>query len=388
MADAMDQQLLPFVKYSDQDRKPDTPHLTVTVQGDPTVDVYDEPIYEVLFTITRAADDQQTRPCILHWNPIEDNFSPSGLMLLHRGPDGPSQKEVDPEKLPTRHLIPRKVTASDPDFKELVPGTSISWKARLPAVHLEYAGPGMPYLIFWPGSEIALWDWGKLAEYDGRTLKLKSPPSDPPPPSPRAISPCSRVSGAPIFSVSISGPATLSMKDQTPSNPRYPLTVTVSYEAEAGHPHSGRPITFRSFIFEQPDDHDEGFRIYRKGNDEWTPHEWRTHQWGFIIVENTPLNVGRNDENQFWTLKPGESWSFTREVSQFPKDAASGDTYRYLFKGATLDWWDFGTFEDHEDTVVWVPGWLVTKISDPKDNGGRPVVVVPASNAVEFTLVD
>lgn len=123
-------------------------------------------------------------------------------------------------------------------------------------------------------------------------------------------------------------------------------------------------------------------------NEGWTPYEWRTHQRGFIITEPQALNVGRNDENHFWTLKPGESWSFTRKVSEFPKDVAPGDTFRYLFKGATLDWWNWGNFETHKDTVVWVPGWLQAKIKDPKDNEGRPVVVVPASNAVEFTLVD
>lgn len=75
-------------------------------------------------------------------------------------------------------------------------------------------------------------------------------------------------------------------------------------------------------------------------------------------------------------------------MTEFPNDAAPGDRFRYLFKGATLDWWNWGNFEDHEDTVVWVPGWLRAKVQDPKYNEGRPTVVVPASNAVEFTLVD
>lgn len=87
-----------------------------------------------------------------------------------------------------------------------------------------------------------------------------------------------------------------------------------------------------------------------------------------------------------WTLDPGESWSFTREVREFPKDAAQGDRFRYLFKGATLDWWNWGNLEDHKDTVVWVPGRFVAKVRDPKDNDGRPTVVVPASNAEEFNI--
>ncbi|KAJ5518743.1 hypothetical protein N7453_001165 [Penicillium expansum] len=350
-------------------------------------------------------------PCIIHWNPVEDGFSQSGAMLLYHGHKGLEVEKADPEKLPTKLLIPRQVTASDSYFKELVPGSSVSWKALLPPVYLEDSGPEVTYSILWPGGQIPLWDWGTLAEHSEHTLVPKSTPvilpglsyhsfvtlnyesdpeyfEDPPPPSPRAISPSARVHGAPVLNVTISGPATLSMKDQTYSVPRYPLTVTVSYDAGAELSHSGRPITFRSFIFKQPDDHHQGYRLYREGDDGWTPYEWRTHQRGFIITEPTALNVGRNDENDFWTLKPGESWSFTREVSEFPKDAASGDKFRYLFKGATLDWWNWGSLEDHEDTVIWVPGWLLAKVQYPEDNDGRPTVVVPASNAVEFTLVD
>ncbi|CAG7938181.1 unnamed protein product [Penicillium salamii] len=408
----MDQQLLSFVKYFDQNREPDTPQLTLRIEGEPTVDVWvDEPSYSVLFTITRSAEDPQTKPCIIYWDPTEDGFSPSGSMLILHTLHGLRPVVTDPEKLPTRNLIPQKVTPSDPHFKELVPGSSVSWRSSLPAVYLEDCPPAASYSILWPGGKIHPWDWGTLAEHCGQTLALRSLPivvpgpsyhtyeilnyesdpeyfEDPPPPSPRAISPSSRVNGAPIFNVSISGPATLSMKDRTPSMSLYPLTVTVTYDAVAGLALCGRPLTFHSFVFKRPDNHHEGFRLYRRTNDAWTPYEWRTHQGGFIITEPYPLNVGRNDENHFWSLNPGESWSFTREVIAFPKDAAPGDQYRYLFKGATIDWWDWGSFKDHENTVVWVPGWLEAKVEDPKDNGGRPVIIVPASNAVEFTLTD
>ncbi|KAJ5382536.1 hypothetical protein N7517_000447 [Penicillium concentricum] len=106
----------------------------------------DEPIYSVPFTITRAADDPQTRPCIIHWNPIEDGFSQSCSMLLCHEPHVLRHNVADPEKLP-RHLTPRKVTASDPYFKELVPGSNISWSSSLPAVYLEDAGPAVSYSI-------------------------------------------------------------------------------------------------------------------------------------------------------------------------------------------------------------------------------------------------
>lgn len=81
---------------------------------------------------------------------------------------------------------------------------------------------------------------------------------------------------------------------------------------------------------------------------------------------------------------PGESWSFTREASDFPQNAAPGDKFRYGFKGASIDWWDWGHFRDHQDTRVWIDG----RVLNPQDNGGRPKLVVPASNWAEFTLVE
>ncbi|KAJ5800860.1 uncharacterized protein N7518_002928 [Penicillium psychrosexuale] len=88
MEELNDQQLLPFVKYSKKDRISDTPHLTLKIEGDSTADVgVDDPIYNILFTITRAADNPQTRPCIIHWNPLEDGCGPSGTILLYHQTD-------------------------------------------------------------------------------------------------------------------------------------------------------------------------------------------------------------------------------------------------------------------------------------------------------------
>ncbi|OQD97709.1 hypothetical protein PENSOL_c011G04272 [Penicillium solitum] len=290
---------------------------------DSSVDVLDdELIYDALFTITRAADDPHTRPCIIHWNPVEDGCGQSGMKLLFHGEEGLQLKELDPENC-------LRNSSSHENERTLVPKST-------PVVL-----PGPSYLTF----ETPDYKSDPEERDPQKSEPEESDPEyyeDPPPPSPRSISPSARVNGAPIFSVTITGPTTLSMKDQIHSRPQYPLTVTVSYHIEAGLPclpHSGM-LTFHSYIFKQPDNHHEGFRIYRRGNDGWTPYEWRTHQRGFIITEPQALRVGRNDENHFWTLKPGESWSFTHFASEFPKEAAPGDTFRYLFKGATLDWWN------------------------------------------------
>lgn len=82
---------------------------------------------------------------------------------------------------------------------------------------------------------------------------------------------------------------------------------------------------------------------------------------------------------------PGESWSFTRQVSDFPKTFAPGNQFQYGFKGITLDWWDWGDLHNHENTVVWIQE---DRLHAPKDNGGRPEIKVPASNWLEFKLVE
>jgi hypothetical protein len=100
-----------------------------------------------------------------------------------------------------------------------------------------------------------------------------------------------------------------------------------------------------------------------------------------------PIQVGRGDDH-FVSLDTSQPWMFLhrldRNVWSKPGVASAGDVFRCRFKGTTVDWWDWGTREDHVNTVVWVAG----AVTDPKDNNGRPKIVVPASNWVEFTLVN
>jgi hypothetical protein len=148
----------------------------------------------------------------------------------------------------------------------------------------------------------------------------------------------------------------------------------------------GEPITFHTFRFRELDRRVWGFRLYYRENDQWCSHEPEGpyRYAGFRYCDPVARNVGRNDQNEFAALRPGESWSFTREVTDFPEKAAPGDIFRYRFKGVRLDWWDWGHLRDHENTVVWID----ESVYAPKDNGGRPMLIVPASNWVEFTLVE
>ncbi|KAF7184721.1 hypothetical protein CNMCM7691_006144 [Aspergillus felis] len=400
-----------FIRYSGPDVPLGTPRLTLSLKAKEYLFLDLATSYPIIFTITRDAYDPQTQPCIIHWDPIEDGFGQLGIMLVHSNYDFTEDLEpvqVNSNQLRAKSLHPREVSTSDPCFKQLNPGSSVSWEVALPSVYFDSFLPGQFYKILWVGGQISLWDWGTLAEHSGRTLRpnssavvlpggprhlLSIPPEEsdiddvgPLPPSPRPILAPARMSGAPVFSLSIAGPATLSMRDRNPAGIlRYPVTMTLSYDA-APDGLDGKPVTFHTFIFKDIDRRQEGFRLYFKQKDDWSPHEiagsFTYHEYRFS--ERVPVNVGRDNQSKFGALVPGESWSFTREVTDFPKNAAPGDKFRYGFKGAQLDWWDWGHFRDHENTVVWING----KVRDPKDNGGRPGLVVPASNWVEFTVVE
>ncbi|KAF4253498.1 hypothetical protein CNMCM8812_001542 [Aspergillus fumigatus] len=404
-------QLSSFVRSSAADKPFETPRLTLTLEGESCIDLSSDTSYPLIIKIMRDEDDPQTQPCIIRWDPMTDAFGQPGIMLVRSNRDFTEDLQpvqVDSSHLRAKSVHPREVSRSDPCFKELYPGSSVSWELDLPSVYFNSLRPGERYRILWVGGQISLWNWGTLAQLSGCTLSPKSLPvilpggphqllrileveSDidevgPLPPSPAPILASGRVSGAPVFSLTIAGPATLSMRDRNSRGRlRYPVTMTLSYDA-APDGLDRKPVTFHTPIFKDIDSRQGGFRLYFREQDHWSPHElpgsFTYHRYRFS--KSVPVNVGRNEQDEFVALMPGESWSFTREVTDFPKHAAPGDEFRYRFKGAQLDWWDWGHLGDHENTIVWV-NYLVR---DPKDNGGRPGLVVPASNWVEFTMVE
>lgn len=332
--------------------------------------------------------------------------------MLHNETNSWQPMQVNNDQL--EPLCLKEVSTTDPCFKQLAPGDSVSWYANLPSVYFNNTRASEErYKIFWRGGQIHLWDWGTLTEHSALHHQLvpKSPavvlPSGPQccfgvvedetdleddvgvwSDSPAPMSPSTQMNDAPVFNVNIAGPATLSVKDRSHlARLHYPVRVTVSYDAVPELVNDRRPITFHTSLFEALDSHNDGFRLYIQDKDEWTGHEInglrQHHAYRFSTPE--PVKVGNNNLNQFQSLMPGESWSFTRQVSDFPKTFAPGNQFRYGFKGITLDWWDWGDLHDHGNTVVWI---REDRLHAPKDNGGRPEIKVPASNWLKFKLVE
>jgi hypothetical protein len=114
---------------------------------------------------------------------------------------------------------------------------------------------------------------------------------------------------------------------------------------------------------------------------------------GFRIYDDPDVAVGVTKHRDFTSLLPGESWTTTEYIhgptwSYLPINTVVGDVFLYGFCGAFIEWWDWGGAEEHADTAVMLPCWIAGRVVDPRDNGGRPKLIVPHAEPVEFRVVE
>lgn len=110
----------------------------------------------------------------------------------------------------------------------------------------------------------------------------------------------------------------------------------VTYEA----PSDARSIIFHAWPIQQ-----EGCRFYRWWHPRW--QEIYNGDMGCYMIVDEPdveIQVGRDDAH-FVSLRPGESWEDETHCD-VPKDVKPGDKFQIIFKGTTVDWWDWGTKND------------------------------------------
>jgi hypothetical protein len=190
--------------------------------------------------------------------------------------------------------------------------------------------------------------------------------------------------GAPKLRVTLEGPSSVS------KNQIYEVTVKVSFDsAPNNEEQSQRPILFHVHPF-----HDPSERLYRrrKGVGEWEECDsLDTDTTGFLIVDDPDIVVYPARDENFASLKPGESWTTKRRLqgeswTELPGDCVPGDTLRYRFDGTEVDWWNWGGPEEHAETTVKLPCFIAGRVVDPPDNGGRPKLVVPPSGPLEFVV--
>lgn len=142
-------------------------------------------------------------------------------------------------------------------------------------------------------------------------------------------------------------------------------------------------------------DPDWVYRRYRGGDPGARPWEQCEGYDGcsWDIYDGPDRDIRVAEDKAFRSLRPGESFTmqFSRvELSEIevPDDFAPGDKLLCGFDGAEVDWWDWGTAGDHAETVVKFPsfsnGWIV----EPKNNGGRPKLIIPAAKPLELRVVE
>jgi hypothetical protein len=206
--------------------------------------------------------------------------------------------------------------------------------------------------------------------------------------------------GAPILVVTLDCPPTLTLHKAYPGSTTFEVQVTVAYDA----PPSEKPVTFHTYDFQPwvlfPRTLREGYALYKYCNldedsdeQEWQICDTEADCGGFAIYDAPDIKLRIREDGDFASLRPGESWTTTYHLqtptdTKLPDDVKAGDVFRYQFRGTTdVDWWDWGHIEDeHAETMVTLPCWRGRAV-DPAGNGGRPELVVPASNPAEFCVV-
>ncbi|GKZ23082.1 hypothetical protein AbraCBS73388_009427 [Aspergillus brasiliensis] len=393
----MNDPLKPYLRFSDADRHPHTPALEVTLTAPRNFYTQNPNGNFVTVTVTRSKEQQESKPCYFYWSPSTD----SGFRVFRQV----SLDVLEEVQVQSSHSTPVTQRSDPPPLWYLgADDKSVSWEMPLGEglSRVIEKSEWITYELFWPGGEVYLWDWASKDMNEMQTeLKPRSTPmtlpggarcsfsvieGSLPPPRPRASSPPilemdpSDVSpGVPIFTLEIEAPPTWRVQHV------WPVTWKLTYHGVSGD-ETPRPITFSVSDMEA-----WGVPcIYRRSQDtgEWESwHSYCTAGYAVFEDENVPCAVGSSPG--FISLQPNETWCEVQELESMlslPEDARDGEVLRYRFKGCKLKWWDWGTKEDHMDTIISVIGFGV--ITDPPDNDGRPEVVIPASNTVEFTVID
>ncbi|KAK4100663.1 hypothetical protein N658DRAFT_507666 [Parathielavia hyrcaniae] len=385
--------------------------------------------YSFELTLRQAENDGSDRPCILRWSPTLDGFRLSGFLLLHHtaaSADGFEPLDIDHSGLmkPRGGFHHRDWTQPGPLGR-----------------HYRALRPRETYTLLYPGGEAAMWDWGTIRENTGKVMQarhLLSPSAkDGLPPAllipggacvsftakeeetpwpgraeaearngfgfanmdediwrreeafkaakrivrtieerPASLGPEDRVLETLVLTVSLECPPTMSRKGDIN------ISLNVTYTGQIWEPDgqassktTTRPITFRSWsvIADLGEDAREGFRLgRRRGGNAQLPWELCYMDdggcEGYIIYDDPDV--------------PGLSWSY------LPDDTAVADVFRYWFTGAFVEWWDWGGVEEHAETVVMLPCWIADRVVEPRENGGRPKLVVPGSEPVDFKIVE
>ncbi|KAK4038960.1 hypothetical protein C8A01DRAFT_47477 [Parachaetomium inaequale] len=379
-----DDLLAPYIRLTEADRSPNTPHIRLCMEASPRLSTTLP--YHISFTLQRDDDDGDPRCCIILWDPSLDVFIPSNLVLLRHVTDadgglaGLEKADIEPDfayPLGARGGAKRGfgAAASSALPRLVIPGGSrLGFVAEREALSWPERAEHEAEMGFASANDVER-DW-RYRE----ALKRRAPD---------LVKASERVPGAPIFVVTLNCPPTLTLHKTHPCSTTFEVQVTVAYDA----PTSENPVTFHTYDFQPwllfPRTLREGYALYKhcdldedSDEQEWQICDTEDDCGAFAVYDGPDIKVCVREDGDFVSLRPRESWT------AFPDDVTAGDMFRYQFRGITdVDWWDWGHIEnEHAETMVTLPCWRGRAV-DPAGNGGRPKLVVPASNPAEFRVV-
>ncbi|KAH4848055.1 hypothetical protein HBI46_091450 [Parastagonospora nodorum] len=413
----MEESLASHVKLPGKTAHPHLPQLRLELSASKRLSLTVP--YHISFTFEHESG-HEGMPLFFEWSTVTHGFKMPGLVLLHHTAVGLESIAVDhSERLDVSRHGPIIVNGWNENLWELDPKGSFTLMSSLPGRYQKLLETDETYTLLWPGAEIALWEYGTVREHLGQELDDKDQrlllPGGPhitfsthtenePWPDraatkarigfdranfaeetwrheqarakdtfPRA-SIVERGTNAPVLTLTLECPSKICHGETVEA------VVRVTYEAEA----SARPVTFHTNVFQDNNSYQTG-RL-KDGN--WVNYD-DDSGCGYRIMDDPDVLVTVGQSEHFVSLEPGESWTTSQRLGidwyGVPDDAKYGEVFRYVFCGETLDWWNWGSKAEHEKTVVKLPCFIDGPVTDPKDNGGRPAVIVPISNVVEYT---
>ncbi|PYH91195.1 hypothetical protein BO71DRAFT_421748 [Aspergillus ellipticus CBS 707.79] len=410
--------------YHQNNKVPDTSRLVVGLDGSRTIwpESEDESYYFIVSLRRLQENDDMkdiNRLCWLRWSPSLDPGR-GNLILLHHDPESNILQRIGVEEQPRYSLHPRiQQFPNEPsssyttEAKDNHDRCKVTHRLSFPDTWIKLLQPGHTYDLRWTGEGISHWDWGMQPDMGHEpkwppvlvpvpltfTVEKGERPPIPRPATPPPIQASERVPGAPVLSLELSCSPTITLTGRLEVHIRVIYhSLSDSNNTTTIGDENSRPIAFHNHVFNPLN---REFRIYRRRcTDQSSPEteeEWEAFYEDIVchfgIWDNPEklINVSENPNGRFPTLFPGESWSNSWTMMaewDLPEDLKPGERLRYQLRGNTLNWWDWGTAEAHTQTIVTLPGSGLEPISHPRDNGGRPNVVVPASNVVECTVID
>lgn len=208
-----------------------------------------------------------------------------------------------------------------------------------------------------------------------------------------------------MLRVTLTGlPPTLAISD------KINITLTVTYlgldpsspaAAPADEP-AARPITFYTWPFSRSD----FLFLYRKRDAAAPWEEVECDEdlcMGFRLVEDVaPIHTTAGAHEAFVSLQVGESWSVTHEVDctdwsgalELDGTRQPGQVFHFSFPERVMEWWGWGTKEDHMDSEIVIPGWNYGPTLNANGNVRKreerdyPEVLTEKADSADFVFTD